>query len=317
MGRILVTGALGQIGSELVEALRTKFGNNEVVAGYFIERKEEVKPKEGELYEFMDVRESESIEYVVKKYEVDRIYHMASVLSAKGEKNPQLAFQVNFYGVYNILEVGRKCKLTQIILPSSIAVFGEGVPRENTPNDTILQPKTIYGISKVTGELLGDYYFYKYGLDVRGLRYPGIISYNTLPGGGTTDYAVEMFYGAILKKRYTCFLKKDTILPMMYMPDCINALLKLSFAPLENLKHHCNFNVGAFSFSPEELAQCIKKYIPDFKCTYEPDFRQKIAETWPKTIDDTPAREEWNWSPQYDLEEMTKDMLQNLRKKLQ
>jgi nucleoside-diphosphate-sugar epimerase len=218
-------------------------------------------------------------------------------------------------GFYNVLEIGREYELERIMAPSSIAAFGPEAPKDNTPNETIIRPTTLYGISKVAGELVGNYYFYKFGLDVRGVRLPGIISSKTLPGGGTTDYAVEMYYEAIKKKRYTCFVKDDTVLPMMYIPDAIKALLDLAEADISKLKHHCDYNVNAMSFSAGELAASIKEFIPEFTCEYKPDYRQAIADSWPRSLDDSVAREEWGWQPEYDLQAMTKDMIQKLSEK--
>ncbi|MBI4722276.1 MAG: NAD-dependent epimerase/dehydratase family protein [Candidatus Stahlbacteria bacterium] len=315
MKKILVTGAVGQIGSELVEELRNKYGNENVVAvGHKTQPTEEMK-KAGP-FEFANVTDKMAMANLIAKYKIDTIYHMSSILSATGEKNPQLAFEVNISGLYNILELGREYKLERIIIPSSIAAFGLDTPKDNTPNETIMRPSTMYGISKVTGELLGNYYFQRFGLDVRGLRFPGIISYKTLPGGGTTDYSVEIFYEAIKHKKYTCFLREDTVLPMMYMPDCINSTIQLAEAPIDNLKHHCDFNVTAMSFSAGELASAIKKHIPGFEIDYKPDFRQNIADSWPKSLDDSAAREEWNWQPEYDLIAMVKDMIEKLSAKL-
>jgi len=311
MKKILVTGSVGQIGSELTMALRDKYGNDNVVA---CGRK--TKPSEKLLnsgpFEIMDITDKDVIEKVVKKYEIDTIYNMAAILSAAGEKNPLICWNVNINGLYNVLEVARKYEITRVFVPSSIAVFGPETPRINTPQETILKPKTMYGITKVTGELLGDYYFKKFALDVRGIRYPGIISSETLPGGGTTDYAVEIFYEAIKNKKYTCFLKKDTILPMMYMPDCIKATIDLMEADVSDLKHHCDFNLASMSFSVTELADEIKKYIPEFICEYKPDFRQAIADSWPQSINDSAARKEWNWRASYNLQSMTKDMIDKL-----
>lgn len=315
MKNIMVTGAVGQIGSELVEKLREKYGNASVIAvGHKTQPTDEMR--NAGPFEFADAVEKESIEKLVNKYNIDTIYHMSSILSATGEQNPQLAFKVNIIGLYNILEIGREHKLERVLIPSSIAVFGPDTPRDNTPNETILRPTTMYGVSKVAGELLGDYYFQRFGLDVRGLRLPGIISYKTLPGGGTTDYAVAIFYEAIKNKHYTCFVREDTALPMMYMPDCIKAIIDLAEAPLTKLKHHCDFNVTAMSFSAKELADSIKEIIPEFTCEYKPDFRQAIADSWPKSIDDSAARKEWGWSPEYNLKTMTKDMIEKLSLKL-
>ncbi|RLC61376.1 MAG: L-threonine 3-dehydrogenase [Chloroflexota bacterium] len=314
MNKILVTGACGQIGSELTMALRQKYGNENVVAtGH------KTKPgptlRDSGPFEFIDATRRETVEEVVDRYNIDTIYHMAAILSAVGEQNPHLAWDVNINGLYNILEIARERELTRVFCPSSIAVFGPETPRDNTPQETVLRPTTMYGITKVAGELLCDYYFRRFGLDVRGVRYPGIISSETLPGGGTTDYAVEIFYEAIKHKRYTCFLREDTVLPMMYMPDCIRATIMLMEADLSRLKHHADFNLAAMSFCPAELVAEIKKHIPEFVCEYKPDFRQEIADSWPRTIDDSAAREEWGWEPQYDLAAMTADMLEKLGRK--
>ncbi len=311
--RILVTGATGQIGSELVPELRKIYGTDNVIVGVH-KRPPSEDLKEGPTDE-LDVTKKKSVEDSVRKYNIDTIYHMAAILSAKGEENPLLAWDVNMNGTYNVLEIAREYEMKQVFCPSSIAVFGPETPRENTPQETVLHPRTMYGVTKVAGELLCDYYFKRFGLDVRGVRYPGIISNKTLPGGGTTDYAVEIFYEAIKNKEYTCFLKSDSTLPMMYMPDCIKATIDLMQAPIENLKHHSDFNLAAFSFSPKDLASEIKKHMPEFKISYEPDERQKIADSWPKTIDDTAAREEWGWKPRYDLQSMVKDMLMVLKEK--
>ncbi len=314
MKRILVTGAVGQIGSELTLALRERYGAENVVAtGRKTEPSEELR-NSGPFY-FIDVTKRESIEEVVAKHEVDTIVHMAAILSAVGEKNPLLCWDVNMNGLHNVLELAKDREMVRVLIPSSIAAFGPETPRDNTPNDTILKPKTMYGVTKVAGELLADYYFHRYGVDARGLRYPGIISHETLPGGGTTDFAVAIYYEAVKNRRYTCFVREDTRLPMMYMPDCIKSTVDLLEADLAKLKHHSDFNVGAMSFSAGELAASIRKYIPDFECSYEPDFRQQIADSWPSSIDDTAAREEWGWKPEYDLDAMTRDMLDVLGKR--
>jgi len=308
MKRILVTGAVGQIGSELTLALRERYGAENVVATGRKTAPSAALKDSGPFY-FINVNDRNSVLDVVNRHEIDTVYHMAAILSAAGEKNPALCWDVNINGLYNVLEVAREHGMARVIVPSSIAAFGPETPRDNTPNDTILKPKTMYGITKVAGELLGDYYFHRFGLDVRGLRYPGIISHETLPGGGTTDYAVEIFYEAIKHGRYKCFLREDTRLPMMYMPDCINSTIMLAEADVARLKHHCDFNVAAMSFSAGELAAAIRKYVPGFTVTYEPDFRQAIADSWPMSMDDTAAREEWGWSPQFELDAMVKDML--------
>jgi nucleoside-diphosphate-sugar epimerase len=310
MTKILVTGAIGQIGSELVTALRTKYGKENVIAS-------DVRVTDGFApFEVLDVLDKSAIEKIVKKHQIDTIYHLAAILSATGEKNPNLCWDININGLYNILEIGRELKLKKIICPSSIAVFGPETPRENTPQETILLPKTMYGITKVAGELLCDYYVQKFNLDVRGLRYPGLISNKTLPGGGTTDYAVEIFYEAIKNKKYTCFLRKDTVLPMMYMDDAIRGTIALAEKEFSSLKHHSNFNFAGISFSCEELAGEIRKHIPEFAIEYKPDFRQNIADSWPKSIDDTSSKTEWGWKPQFGLSEMVKDMIEKLSKKL-
>ena len=315
MKRILVTGSVGQIGSELTVELRRLYGNENVVAcGHKTQPSGELR--DSGPFQFINIQNKKELESVVKHYDIDAIYNLAAILSAAGEKNPQLCWEVNINGFVNVLEVAREYALARVINPSSIAVFGPQTPRDSTPTDTILQPSTMYGVTKVAGELLGDYYFRHFGLDVRGVRLPGVISYKTLPGGGTTDYAVAIFYEAIQHKRYKCFVREDTVLPMMYMPDALKALIDVANAPLEKLKHHCNFNVGSMSFSAGELAAEIKKHIPEFKVTYEPDFRQGIADSWPRSVDDAVARTEWGWSPEYNLERMTEDMIEKLTEKL-
>ncbi len=311
MKHILVTGAVGQIGSELTLELRRKYGAENVVATGRKTAPSEALRNSGPFY-FIDVNKRETVVEVVKKHNIDTIYHMAAILSVAGEQNPALAWHVNMDGLYVVLEVAREFRMARVIVPSSIAAFGPETPRDRTPNDTILKPRTIYGVTKVAGELLGDYYYRKYGVDCRGLRYPGIISHETLPGGGTTDYAVAIYYEAVKNKRYECFVREDTRLPMMYMPDCIKATIDLAEADLGRLKHHCDFNVGAMSFSAGELAASIRKHVPEFVCTYTPDFRQQIADSWPMSLDDSAAREEWGWKPSYDLDAMTRDMLEVL-----
>jgi len=310
---MLVTGASGQMGSELVPALRKLFGHEKVIASDVV--KPESKLLQSGPFEMLDVTSESDISRIIKKYRVKTIYHLAAILSATGEKNPQKAWKVNLHGLYNILEASRELGVKQVFCPSSIAVFGPATPRINTPQDTILNPTTIYGVTKVAGEHLGDYYVKKYGIDVRGCRFPGIISNETLPGGGTTDYAVAIFYEAILYKKFTCFLKPETRLPMMYMPDCLKSIIRLMQADFSRLKHHSNFNVTAMSFSAEQLAAEIKKHLPDFEISYHPDFRQAIADSWPESIDDSAARKEWGWQPDYDLPGMTADMIRVLIEK--
>lgn len=314
MRRILVIGSCGQIGTELVPALREKYGNDNVIATGRRTPPPKIL-KEGGPFIYLDALEIDALKKVLYEYEIDTIFHMASILSATGEKMPQTAWNININGLINVLETSRSYKIKNVIWPSSIAAFGPTTPRDNTPNTTILEPTTMYGITKVAGELLAEYYYKKYGLDTRSMRLPGIISSETLPGGGTTDYAVEIFYEAIKKKQYTCFLKEDTYLPMMYMPDCNKCMIDLLEADNSKLKRRV-YNVTGISFSAGEIAAEIKKHIPEFQIDYEPDFRQEIADSWPKSIDDSLAREEWNWDPSYDLASMTKDMIEKLSKRL-
>jgi len=312
--KILVLGAAGQIGSELVPALRQKYGGENVIAtGRRTPLPDAIKKSGPVIY--LDALDKNSISKVIFEYEIDTIFHMASILSATGEKIPQTAWDINLNGLINVLEVARSYKIDKVIWPSSIAAFGPTTPRENTPNITVLQPTTMYGITKVAGELLAEYYYNKYNLDIRSIRLPGIISSETLPGGGTTDYAVEIFYEAIKNKHYTCFLKEDTVLPMLYMPDCNKCMIDLLEADNSKLKRRV-YNLTGISFSAGEIAAEIKKHIPEFKIEYKADFRQAIADSWPKTIDDSLAREEWGWNPEYDLESMTKDMIDILSKRL-
>lgn len=311
--RILVTGAIGQIGTELTLALRERYGNDNVVATDVVR---DIN-NNAALYRtgpfgVLDVTEREDVDELVRMYDVDTIVHLAALLSATGEQDPDFAWEVNVAGMQNVLNVARDHQLNQVFVPSSIAVFGPGTPLDNTPNDTVLRPTTIYGVSKVTGELLGNYYVKKWGLDVRGVRYPGIISSGKPPCGGTTDYAVEMFFAAVNGKPYRCFVREETRLPMMYMPDCIRATLMLMAAPFDSLVHHADFNISGLEFTAGELAAEIRKHIPAFECTFEPDFRQAIADSWTASTDDSAARAEWGWSPSFDLESMTVDMLNKL-----
>lgn len=313
MKRILVTGSYGQIGTELIGALRKKYGGKNVVA---TGRKKPpaILRKDGPYLQ-LDVLDTNQLHAMLVDYDIDIVIHNASLLSGTGEKNPQLAYRTNIEGAYNVFEAVRILNLDQVMIPSSIAAFGPSTPKENTPNDVIMRPTTAYGVSKVFIELWGEYYVKRYNIDFRSLRYPGIISAETLPGGGTTDYAVEIFYEALKNKKYTSFLNKGTYLPMMYMPDCLKCTIDLIEADVSKLKHR-SFNITAMSFAPEEIAAEIKKYIPEFEMSYEPDFRQQIAESWPASLDDSAAREEWGWNPDYDLAAMTKDMLEKLSKKL-
>jgi nucleoside-diphosphate-sugar epimerase len=305
--RILMTGAAGQIGSELAQALRKKYGRDNVLVTDIV--RPPAALAEAGPFELVDVTDRAALDGLVAKFGVDTVYHLAALLSATGEKNPQKAWDVNMSGLHNVLEIARARGLFRVFSPSSIAVFGPATPREMTPQETVLGPTTMYGVTKVAGELLCNYYVQKYGLDVRGCRYPGIISHLTLPGGGTTDYAVAIFYDAVKLGRYTCFLREDTRLPMMYMPDCLKCTLDLMDVDFVRLKHHANFNVTAMSFTAGELAAEIRRHKPAFEVRYKPDFRQDIADSWPASIDDSAARAEWDWRPDYDLAAMTVDML--------
>ncbi len=311
MTKILITGALGQIGTALTTALNNKFGQENVI----ISDIRDFTSTQNKYYQ-LDILNKVKLEEIIESEKITIVYHLAALLSATGEKDPFLCWDINMNGTLNILELGVKHKLFRIFIPSSIAVWGEGINRDNTEQDSVLRPATMYGVTKVAGEILANYFYNKYKLDIRGIRYPGIISSETLPGGGTTDYAVEIFYEAIKNKKYECFLSEDTMLPMMYMEDCIKATLDLMDAPVENLIHHADFNVGAISFTPKELALEIKKHIPEFEISYKPDYRQNIADSWPRSIDDSAARKEWNWNHSYDLEKMTSTMIKNLTTKL-
>jgi len=305
MKRMLVVGAAGQIGSELVPKLREEYGNDNVVATFH-----RVKKKFAEPVEALDVLDRNRLEEIIDRYDIDTVFHLGAILSAKGEQNPQLCFKVNIDGLYNILEVAKEKGVEKVIAPSSIAAFGPETP-DNPTEITIQRPNTIYGISKVLQELLGGYYFDRYELDVRGVRFPGIISWKTQPGGGTTDYAVAAFYEAIRDGHYTYFVRKDTVLPMMYMPDALKALIELAEAKPSGLRYRF-YNVTAMSFSAEELTETIKKFIPEFTVDYKADERQKIADSWPKRLNDGAARKDWGWKPEWDLERMAGDMIENL-----
>ncbi len=313
MKRILITGAAGQIGTELTAVLRDRFGSENVLASDIKDPSPPVLSS-GPFVR-LDVLRPEMIEHTVQSHKIDTIYHLSAILSAKGEQNPQLAWDVNVNGTLHILEMARRLGLTRVFVPSSIAAFGPETPRSNTPQETILSPQTIYGVTKVAGELLCEYYVRRFGVDVRGCRYPGIISHEAPPGGGTTDYAVAIFHEAVRNGKYVCFLRQDTRLPMMYMPDCLKATLDLMNTDFRRLKHHSSFNLAAMSFTPGELAAEIRKHIPEFNVDYRPDFRQAIADSWPESVDDSAARLEWGWKPDYDLARMTEDMLRALGKK--
>jgi nucleoside-diphosphate-sugar epimerase len=314
--RILLTGACGQVGSELVPALRNRYGNDNVIAtGH------KTKPNDELLhsgpFHFIDVTDINSIGELVEEHKIGVIYHLSAMLSAVAEANPQLAWHVNINGLHNVLEIAREYNCA-VFTPSSFGAFGLSTPLDNTPQDTIQRPNTIYGVTKVAGELLCDYYYKRFGVDTRGVRWPGLISFVTLPGGGTTDYAVEIYYAAVKYKKYTnCFIKEGTYMDMMYMPDAIKSAIDIMEADPGKLIHRNAFNVTAMSFAPKDIAKEIQKHIPDFTIEYDVDLmRQAIAESWPNYMDDSAARDEWGWNPEHDLASMTKDMLEKLSEKL-
>ena len=311
--RILVTGAAGQIGSELVLALRKRYGDKNVIATDKAVTRSQVTPG---VLEQLDVMHLSSVERAMKSHEVDTVYHLAAILSAVGEANPDLAWDVNMAGLKNVLDASTKLGVHRVFWPSSIGVYGPDAQKDGAPQETALNPTTMYGVTKVSGELLAEYYSLKHDLDVRSVRFPGLISNEAKPGGGTTDYAVEIFYSALQTGRYTCFLREGTILPMMYMPDALRAAIELMDADPKRVKLHIGYNIAAMSFSARELASEIQKHIPDFRVTYSPDFRQAIADSWPRSIDDSAARKDWGWREEYDLPAMVTDMLEKLRKRL-
>ena len=309
--KILVIGASGQIGVELTLALRKIYGNANVVASDLREENELLKGSGP--YVSMDVMNKEMLHVQVIRQNITQIYLLAAILSATGEKNPNLAWSLNMQSLLNVLDIAKEEKIHKVYWPSSIAVFGPTSPRQNCPQQTVIEPITVYGISKYAGEFWCNYYNQRWGLDIRSIRYPGLISYKSAPGGGTTDYAVEIFHEALEEKSYECFLQEDTYLPMMYMPDAIKATLELMEAPAEKIKIRTSYNISGMSFSPKEIAAEIKKHIPEFEITYKPDYRQQIANSWPQSIDDSVARIDWGWKEDYDLSAMTKDMLDNLQ----
>lgn len=314
MKRIMITGALGQIGSELTLKLREIYGMDNVIATDI--RKNDSEAANSGPFEMVDVTDAKSMLDTAKKYNVDTVIHMAALLSATAEANPVFAWNLNMGGLMNALETARECN-AQFFTPSSIGAFGPSTPKDNTPQDTIHRPTTMYGVNKVAGELLSDYYYYKFGVDTRGLRFPGLISYVTPPGGGTTDYAVEIYYEAIKNGRYTSYIDKGTYMDMMYMPDALNAIVNLMEADADKLIHRNSFNVTAMSFEPEQIAAEIRKHIPGFEISYEVDpVRQGIADSWPNSIDASAAKEEWGFKADFDLAKMTADMLDKLRTKL-
>jgi nucleoside-diphosphate-sugar epimerase len=309
--KILVIGASGQIGVELTLALRKIYGNANVVAS---DLREQNPLLEGTgPYVSLDVMNKEMLHVQVIRQNFTQIYLLAAILSATGEKNPNLAWNLNMTGLLNVLDIAREEKIHKVYWPSSIAVFGPTSPKQNCPQQTIIEPSTVYGISKYAGEFWCHYYYQRFGVDVRSIRYPGLISYKSAPGGGTTDYAVEIFHEALEEKKYECFLKEDTYLPMMYIADAIRGTIELMEAPASKISIRTSYNLSGMSFSPKEIAGSIKKYIPAFSISYKPDYRQAIADSWPQSIDDTVARNDWGWKNEYDLDKMTREMLDNLQ----
>jgi nucleoside-diphosphate-sugar epimerase len=305
--RILIVGAGGQIGAVLTQALRQAYGADHVVASDLRPLAEQDGPTA-----VLNALDIQAMDEMVEAYRITQIYHLAAILSATGEKDPMWAWNTNMASLFNVLETARKRQLDKVYFPSSIAAFGREAAPENTPQYEALIPETVYGISKVAGELWGNYYYRRYGLDVRSLRYPGIIGYQSLPGGGTTDYAVDIYHYAVQNKPFSCFLKPDTRLPMLYMDDAIRATLELMEAPADRLTVRTSYNLAGMSFTPAEIAESIRKVIPDFQISYAPDFRQAIADSWPGSIDDSQARADWGWKPAFDLDGMTRDMIKNL-----
>lgn len=307
--RILVIGSNGQIGTELVEELRKSYGNTNVVASD-IKRNED---SDKGPFEILDVLDVVQLKQVINTHKITQVYLLAALLSATAEKHVHYAWKLNMEGLISVLELAREGVIKKIYWPSSIAVFGPGTPNRNTPQHTVMDPTTVYGISKLAGERWCEYYFLKYGVDVRSLRYPGLIGYKSAPGGGTTDYAVHIFHEAVKNSTYTSFLSENTYLPMMYMPDAIRATIGIMETPAEKVKIRSSYNIAGISFSPDGLAKEIRKHMPDFKMAYAPDSRQAIADSWPQSIDDTAAQQDWGWKMEYDLDKMTRDMLENIR----
>lgn len=307
---ILIIGACGQIGTELTYALREKFGNESVIASDIREGNETLM--DSGPFEILDATDYDALEEIVAYYEINEVYLMAAMLSATAEKFPMRAWNLNMNSLFNVLNLAKEKKISKIFWPSSIAVFGPNTPKENTPQNTIMEPSTVYGISKQSGERWCEYYHNKFEVDVRSIRYPGLISWKTQPGGGTTDYAVEIYHKALSEEEYTSFLGKDSKLPMMFMDDAIRATLSIMEADSESIKVRSSYNLAAMSFTPSEIAESIQKHIPNFEISYEPDFRQAIADSWPSCINDSEAQKDWNWKAEFDLEKTTKEMLKNL-----
>ncbi len=310
--KILIIGACGQIGTELTQKLRSIHGTDNVIASDI--RKLNIPVVNDGPFEVLNALDFNQIESLIEKYEITDVYLMAALLSATAEKNPAFAWDLNMNSLFHVLNLAKAGKIKKLFWPSSIAVFGPTTPKQQTPQFTITEPTTVYGISKQSGERWCEYYHNIFGVDVRSIRYPGLISYTTLPGGGTTDYAVDIYHKALSDGTYECFLKEETTMPMMYMDDAIRATIEIMDAPAENIKIRSSYNLAAISFDPKEIAEEIKKHIPDFTITYEPDFRQKIADSWPASIDDSRARKDWGWKHDFDLAEMTNIMLENLKK---
>jgi len=304
---ILIIGANGQLGSVLTKELQKLYGREYIIASDI-----NLNSHFEGVFEQLDATDYDAIETIVKKYSITQIYHLAAILSANGEKSPLKTWDINMKMVLNVFEVARLHNVAKVFFPSSIAVFGDAVDRENTAQLSYLNPETVYGMSKAAGENWGQYYFLKYDLDIRSLRYPGVVGHQSLPGGGTTDYAVEIYHNAVKNENFTCFLKDDTVLPMIFMDDAIRATIELMEAPKEKIKLRTSYNIASMSFSPKEITSAIKEVCPNFKVDYKPDFRQDIADGWPQSIDDAAAREDWNWKPKYDLKAMTKEMLEKL-----
>ncbi|MGA2668369.1 MAG: NAD-dependent epimerase/dehydratase family protein [Ignavibacteria bacterium] len=314
MEKILIIGASGQIGSELTLAIRENYGGENVFATDIKQAPRDVL--DGGPFQILDVLDNKTLIHFVIRNKITQVYHLAAVLSGNAEKLPLQAWDINMKGLLNVLDLSREDGIKKIFWPSSIAVFGHTTPKVMTPQTTIMEPSTVYGITKVAGERWCEYYYNRYKTDVRSIRYPGLISYKTEAGGGTTDYAVEIFYEAVKSKKYECFLSEDVALPMLFMPDAIKATIQLTEADADKLSLRSSYNLGGISFTPKELAAEIKKCIPEFEITYKPDFRQKIAESWPKSIDDSVARKDWGWKQHYDLTAMTEIMLSEIKKKL-
>ncbi len=311
--RILIIGACGQIGTELTLYLRKKFGNNKVIASDI--REGDAELMQSGPFEIFDAMDYDAVEEVVIRHEITEVYLMAAMLSATAEKFPMKGWNLNMNSLFHVLNLAKDKKIEKIFWPSSIAVFGPTTPKADTPQHTIMEPSTVYGISKQTGERWCEYYYNRYGVDVRSIRYPGLISYKTLPGGGTTDYAVDIYHKALKHQKYVCFLKAGTFLPMMFMDDAINATVSIMEASPEKIKIRSSYNLSAMSFDPAEIAKSIQKHIPEFAISYEPDFRQAIADSWPQSIDDSEAQKDWGWHSRFSLDEMTEIMLENLKSK--